>query len=63
MLHSRHKLAGTVSMAAPNGSQFLITTRDDCAALDDKETIFGRVVDGMDVIMKCGEGWVAGSVP
>jgi cyclophilin family peptidyl-prolyl cis-trans isomerase len=48
----RHKVAGTVSMAPPNGSQFLITARDDCDALDDKATVFGHVVDGMDVVMK-----------
>lgn len=47
-------------MAAPNGSQFLVTTRDDCTALDDKETVFGHVVDGMDVIMKCVAGVMAG---
>ncbi len=48
----RHKKAGTVSMAPPNGSQFLITARDECDALDDKATVFGHVVDGMDVVMK-----------
>ena len=32
-----------------NGSQFFIVTADDCSWLNGKHTVFGRVVNGMDV--------------
>ena len=32
-----------------NGSQFFIVTADDCSWLSGKHTVFGRVVNGMDV--------------
>jgi peptidyl-prolyl cis-trans isomerase-like 4 len=51
----RHKKAGRLSMANlnrphTNSSQFLVTTRDDCGGLDDHNTLFGEVVEGMDTL-------------
>ncbi|KAJ2391672.1 Peptidyl-prolyl cis-trans isomerase cyp15, partial [Coemansia sp. RSA 2559] len=50
----RHDHPYTLSMAnsgpQTNGSQFFITTVDSAPWLDDKHTIFGRVVAGSDVI-------------
>ena len=50
---------GTVAMANKkenmNGSQFYITLRDNISFLDKKHTIFGQVVEGMDVLEKIND--------
>jgi peptidyl-prolyl cis-trans isomerase-like 4 len=61
--HLTHAKAGTVSMAVAqrigekffHGSQFLITTRDGQQSFDGKFTVFGRVVEGLDVLEKINE--------
>ena len=58
----KHDRIGTVSCANfgredTNQSQFLITTRDCVPDLDGKHTIFGRVMEGLDVLQRINEAY------
>merc|ERR1712157_512283 len=65
----RHSRAGLLSMANTgypntNGSQFFITLKAD-KSLDGKHVVFGRVVEGMEVVRKvesCGMAGKAGGM-
>ncbi|KYQ92410.1 Multidomain cyclophilin type peptidyl-prolyl cis-trans isomerase [Tieghemostelium lacteum] len=57
-----HKNIGTVATANKsrnqNDSRFYITTRSDIDYLDEKHTVFGQVVEGLDVLEKINNCFV-----
>eukprot|EP01133_Synstelium_polycarpum_P017376 gene17376-20731_t len=57
-----HANIGTVSMANNgknlNGSRFFITTRANIDYMDEKHTVFGQVVEGLDILAQINDYYV-----
>jgi len=57
----RGALAMANSGPNTNGSQFFLVTADACPWLDGKHTVFGKVVEGLDVLDRLNEAPTSGS--
>jgi len=57
----RGALAMANSGPNTNGSQFFLVTADACPWLDGKHTVFGKVVEGLDVLDRLNEMPTSGS--